>query len=307
MRIKEALISKGSSILMTGKANAPTIKTYSGLGLISIGSVWGCIQTLNMGDLLKERNETLDDIRDSFSVGELSEKKYLRALTKTYCVWGLKILKNYAGPIALQILGYTLVFSGHNDAITRISALATLLSERTEQNNRLEKAIRETYGDEVLMKLKRGEPIGEIGEIPAGSDEAVMRPVYDEDSTEFGFEWGPGMGDFCPHDNAMNYKIVRQIELEVAMTARKYGWYAAVNDIYRRFGANHKVRSIYDVECVGFPNSRGEKGDYKCEFTVTELPFGDTIDQTAPSLWIDFKNKPISCLEINKRAGFQFD
>lgn len=299
---KEEIIKTGSNMVSWVECNAPSIETYGGLGLIFGGTVWACKRTLNLPSIMEELAANVEGIREEFADDKLSEREYARALTKVYVKWALKVMKNYAGSTAMIVLGYSLVIKGHNDNLTRIASLTTLLRESADRESRLEQAILDNYGPEVLEKLKNGEPLEEIE-----SEETSAEEGEPEELVDFDFIWRGGMGDFCPHDNAMNWRIARENILYYNMLRKKYGRYAPINDIYRTFGAFDKVREAYDKVMLGFPNLFSEDGNRELDIKIQEMPFNaepDRKKQSAPDLKIIFKEKPISCLEWNRTAGF---
>lgn len=299
---KDQVIAKSCEFLNWTEQNAPSIETYGGLGLIFGGTIWACKRTLNMPGILEELAVNVEGIREDYADDKLSEREYAKALTKAYGRWALKVLKNYAGSAAMVVLGYSLVIKGHNDNLTRIASLTTLLRESADRESRLEQAILDNYGPEVLEKLKNGEPLEEIE-----GEEEEPEEAGKEELADFDFIWRSGMGDFCPHDNAMNWRIARENILYYNKIRKMYGRYAPINDIYRTFGAFDKVRKVYEDAMVGFPNLFSEDGNRELDIEIQEMPFNvepDRKKQSAPDLKIIFKEKPISCLEWNKSAGF---
>lgn len=299
---KDQIIAKSCEVLNWTERNAPSIETYGGLGLIFGGTIWACKRTLNMPGILEELAVNVEGIREDYADDKLSEREYAKALTKAYARWALKVLKNYAGSAAMVVLGYSLVIKGHNDNLTRIASLTTLLRESADRESRLEQAILDNYGPEVLEKLKNGEPLEEIE-----GEEEEPEEAYKEELTDFDFIWRGGMGDFCPHDNAMNWRIARENILYYNMLRKKYGRYASINDIYRTFGAFDKVREAYDDSMIGFPNIQSKDGNRELDIIIQEMPFNAESDrkkQSAPDLKIIFKEKPISCLEWHRKKGF---
>lgn len=298
---KDQVIAKSCEVLNWTERNAPSIETYGGLGLIFGGTIWACKRTLNLPSIMEELAVNVEGIREDYADDKLSEREYARALTKAYVRWALKVMKNYAGSAAMIVLGYSLVIKGHNDNLTRIASLTTLLRESTDRESRLEQAILDNYGPEVLEKLKNGEPLEEIE-----GEEATAEAEQDE-PVDFDFVWRGGMGDFCPHDNAMNWRIARENILYYNMLRKKYGRYAPINDIYRTFGALDKVREENERVMMGYPNINCKGGDRELDIIIQEMPFNAESDrkkQSAPDLKIIFKERPIPCLEGNKAAGF---
>lgn len=293
-----------SGLKLWGISHAPTILTYVGVASQIIGMIDACVKTANMPEIIEERDWDLDALRLDWVDKRMTDKDYRRAVGSRYISFGLKVGQNYLIPAALEIFGIACILKGHGMMLTRCAALGTLLMEATERENRLEESIRREYGEEVLDKLKRGEPIGEIG-VCGPDGEFKQEKVYDY-IQDFEFIWDVGMGDFCPNDNAMNHAIVRQIELWGKSQQLPYGGLCRINDIYRRFGAYFKIRSEYDKAEIGFPNKLIK--DYPLKIVAIEqpLPF-DREGATAPPLLIKFERKPISCLDLQIDHGFQRD
>lgn len=305
--IKWNLISTAQSHLgslkLWGISNAPTILMGVGITAQIAGMIMACVKTANMPDILETRNNDVDTLKLDWVDGRMTDKEYRRALGSRYISFGLEVGRNYLVPVALEVFGVACILKGHGMMLTRCAALSTLLMEATERENRLEEAVRREFGDEVLERLKRGEPVGEVTHLnPDGT--VTKEPIFDE-LQDFDFVWDVGMSSFCPNDNAMNHQIVRQFEMRGQLQQIPKGVICKLNDIYHWFGAFDKKRSEYDRLCVGFPNEKD--ADYKFQMTATELPIPEGREGTAPPLKIHFTRKPISCLDLQIDNGFQRD
>ena len=291
------------SLKLWGISNAPTILMGVGITAQLAGMIMACVKTANMPDILEARNNDVDALKIDWVDGRMTDKEYRRALGSRYISFGLEVGRNYLVPVALEIFGVACILKGHGMMLTRCAALSTLLLEATERENRLEEAVRKEFGDEVLERLKRGEPVGEVTHLnPDGT--VTKEPIFDE-LQDFDFIWDVGMSSFCPNDNAMNHQIVRQFEMRGQLQQIPKGVICKLNDIYHWFGAFNKKRSEYDRLCVGFPNEKD--ADYKFQITATELPIPEGREGTAPPLKIHFTRKPISCLDLQIENGFQHD
>lgn len=305
--IKWNLISTAQSHLgslkVWGISNAPTILMGVGITAQIAGMIMACVKTANMPDILEARNNDVDALKLDWVDGRMTDKEYRRALGSRYISFGLEVGRNYLVPVALEVFGVACILKGHGMMLTRCAALSTLLMEATERENRLEEAVRREFGDEVLERLKRGEPVGEVTHLnPDGT--VTKEPIFDE-LKDYDFIWDVGMGPFCPNDNFMNHQIVKQFEMRGQLQQIPKGVICKLNDIYHWFGAFDKKRSEYDRLCVGFPNEKD--ADYKFQMTATELPIPEGREGTAPPLKIHFTRKPISCLDLQIENGFQHD
>ena len=291
------------SLKLWGISNAPTILMGVGITAQLAGMIMACVKTANMPDILEARNNDVDALKIDWIDGRMTDKAYRRALGTRYISFGLEVGRNYLVPVALEIFGVACILKGHGMMLTRCAALSTLLLEATERENRLEEAVRREFGDEVLERLKRGEPVGEVTHLnPDGT--VTKEPIFDE-LKDYDFVWDVGMGPFCPNDNFMNHQIVKQFEMRGQFQQIPKGVICKLNDIYHWFGAFDKKRSEYDRLCVGFPNEKD--ADYKFQMTATELPIPEGREGTAPPLKIHFTRKPISCLNLQIENGFQHD
>lgn len=289
------------SLKVWGISNAPTILMGVGITAQIAGMIMACVKTANMPDILEARNNDVDTLKLDWVDGRMTDKEYRRALGSRYISFGLEVGRNYLVPVALEVFGVACILKGHGMMLTRCAALSTLLMEATERENRLEEAVRKEFGDEVLERLKRGEPVGEIATInPDGT--VTKEPVYD-DLQDFDFVWGPGMKDFSS-DNNMNLMAVSIFEGRGQARQREKGGLCRVNDVYDWFGAYDLKRSEYDKLLIGFPNV--EVSNHKFELTATpeKTPEGY---KGAPPLRIHFKQKPVPCLYLQIDNGFQRD
>lgn len=289
------------SLKLWGISNAPTILMGVGITAQLAGMIMACVKTANMPDILEARNNDIDALKTDWIDGRMTDKEYRRALGSRYISFGLEVGRNYLIPAALEVFGVACILKGHGMMLTRCAALSTLLMEATERENRLEEAVRREFGDEVLERLKRGEPIGEVAHInPDGT--VTKEPVYD-DLQDFDFVWGPGMKDFSS-DNNMNLMAVSVFEGRGQARQREKGGLCRVNDVYDWFGAYDLKRSEYDKLLIGFPSV--EVSNHKFELTATpeKTPEGY---KGAPPLHIHFKQKPVPCLYLQIDNGFQHD
>lgn len=289
------------SLKVWGISNAPTILMGVGITAQLAGMIMACVKTANMPDILEARNNDVDALKLDWVDGRMTDKEYRRALGSRYISFGLEVGRNYLVPFALEVFGVACILKGHGMMLTRCAALSTLLLEATERENRLEEAVRREFGDEVLERLKRGEPVGEIATInPDGT--VTKEPVYDE-LQDFDFVWGPGMKDFSS-DNNMNLMAVSIFEGRGQARQREKGGLCRVNDVYDWFGAYDLKRSEYDKLLIGFPNVEVSNHKFELIATPEKTPEGY---KGAPPLRIHFKQKPVPCLYLQIDNGFQRD
>ena len=291
------------SLKLWGIANAPTILMGVGITAQLAGMIMACVKTANMPDILEARNNDIDALKTDWIDEHMTDKEYRRALGSRYISFGLETGRNYLVPFALEIFGVACILKGHGMMLTRCAALSTLLIEATERENRLEEAVRREFGDEVLQRLKRGEPVGEIATInPDGT--VSKEPIFD-DLEDCDFIWQEGMRSFSPDDNNVNLMTVNALEQRGQMRQMEKGGICRLTDIYNWFGAYDKKRSDYDKLLVGFPNV--EAADYKLEIVATPEERPEGYKGSAPPLRIHFVRKPVSCLYLQREKGFQRD
>ena len=289
------------SLKVWGISNAPTILMGVGITAQLAGMIMACVKTANMPDILEARNNDIDALKTDWIDGHMTDKEYRRALGSRYISFGLEVGRNYLVPFALEVFGVACILKGHGMMLTRCAALSTLLMEATERENRLEEAVRKEFGDDVLQRLKRGEPVGEIATInPDGT--VSKEPIFD-DLQDYDFIWKAGMKNFSS-DNNINLMSVSTFEGRGQARQMEEGGTCRLNDIYNWFGAYDLKRSDYDKLVVGFPNV--EAADYKFELIATPEPLPFDYEG-APPLRIHFVRKPISCLYLQRENGFQHD
>lgn len=291
------------SLKVWGLANAPTILMGVGITAQIAGMVMACVKTANMPDIIKARDNDIDTIKLDWIDKKMTDKDYRRALGSRYISFGLETGRNYLVPFALEIFGIACILKGHGMMLTRCAALSTLLLEATERENRLEEAVRKEFGDEVLARLKRGEPVGEIAKLnPDGT--VSKEPIFDE-LKDYDFIWKAGMRNFCPDDHLMNLRIVNNFEGQGTRIQMKESGVVRLNDIYDWFGAFDLKRSDYDKLLVGFPSESVAK--YPFELIATPEPIPENYEGTAPPLRIHFVRKPVACIYTQIDNGFQHD
>lgn len=289
-----------------GKKNAPTILTVVGSICITVGSVWACVKAVkNVQKINNERDielEALDRRQES-----LSDREYNHELKMIYIRYFARMAYNFSGPAALQIGGLGLIFKGQGMLITEIGSLGTLLSRKTKECESLEEAIRKQYGDEVLAKLKVGEPIGQL--IESTEEETVANDIY-KDPEGWDFYWGPGDRGFSKSDPMMNHKTVKDAVTYFKRSQEPYRDGIRVNDIYRFFGISDKITKENDILEMGYPSRA--VGDYEFEgFDMIPLDKNGNPCNTDPSIrysygyLMKFKTVPIPLREMNIEGGFR--
>lgn len=277
---------------------APTILTVVGCVSLIGGTVVACLRTDNLKEINQQRDDILDLRKEEYDAGKVDFKEYRGEVGHAYTVWGWNVFRNYAPAVALEVLGVACILKGHSMMITRYAALGALLTEKIQQQDYLEQRIREVYGDEVYEQLMNGEDI--IVEKDGKEEVVSKKDKHDILTDDFSFIWTEGMGDYNPESNASNWQIAKSIQENGNWATRRYGYFAGINDIYRQFGAFHKVRSEYDAACLGWPNVKIK--DYPIQLKITEVKGGDMLK--APALKIEFVNKPIVCSQAMINAGY---
>lgn len=295
--------SRLGSLKVWGISNAPTILMGVGITAQLAGMIMACVKTANMPDILEARNNDIDALKTDWIDEGMTDKEYRRALGSRYISFGLEVGRNYLVPFALEVFGVACILKGHGMMLTRCAALSTLLLEATERENRLEEAVRKEFGDEVLQRLKRGEPVGEIATInPDGT--MTKEPVYDE-LEDYDFVWKAGMKNFCPDDKYMNERIVLNFENRGKRIQSEKGGLLRINEVFDWFGAYDLKRSVYDQLLVGYPSEDVAK--YPFEIVVTPEPLPFDCEGSAPPLRIHLVRKPIPCIYTQIDNGFQRD
>lgn len=295
--------SRLGSLKVWGISNAPTILMGVGITAQLAGMIMACVKTANMPDILEARNNDIDALKTDWIDEGMTDKEYRRALGSRYISFGLEVGRNYLVPFALEVFGVACILKGHGMMLTRCAALSTLLLEATERENRLEEAVRKEFGDEVLQRLKRGEPVGEIATInPDGT--MTKEPVYDE-LEDYDFVWKAGMKNFCPDDKYMNERIVLNFENRGKRIQSEKGGLLRINEVFDWFGAYDLKRSVYDQLLVGYPSEDVAK--YPFEIVVTPEPLPFDCEGSAPPLRIHLVRKPIPCIYTQIDKGFQRD
>lgn len=291
------------SLKVWGISNAPTILMGVGITAQLAGMIMACVKTANMPDILEARNNDIDALKTDWIDEHMTDKEYRRALGSRYISFGLEVGRNYLVPLALEVFSVACILKGHGMMLTRCAALSTLLLEATERENRLEEAVRKEFGDEVLQRLKRGEPVGEIG--VCGPDGEFKKETIYNELQDYDFIWKAGMKNFSPDDKNMNLMTVNMLEKRGRMRQLGEGALCRLNDIYDWFGAFDLKRSDYDKLLVGFPSE--SIADYKFEVIATPEPIPENYEGTAPPLRIHFVRKPIPCIYTQIDNGFQHD
>ena len=195
--IKNNLVN--SSLGITIRRNSPKILFVAGTGAIVTGTVLACCATAKLPDIIEERNNKLDEVKNS---DELDEKEINRQITKIHAATALQIGTAYAPAAISEVVGFVCLGKAQGDVTKKYlkmsAAYAGLQTTFTAYRNGVKKRFGEEVDREILygiyeQKVKRinenGEEIEETKKVADlskyGSVSAFSTVIFDERSSFF--------------------------------------------------------------------------------------------------------------------------
>lgn len=271
--IKQSLTRLGSNIKLSAKANYPKWMVIGGTLILVGASIGACIKTYKelpkVLDAHKEMLSKVKDLKKAHDEGaeiklpdneKYTKESYQRHVFCTYMSTGGKIVKIYALPFALALLGVVLIFKGHSTTQKRYLAAAAegyAISEafknyRGRVVDRYGQAVEEELfmnGERKLVTTEETDPItGEKRQVTkdtlcADRSTALDDPwcfIFDEANCPHSWSRHPGYNyrHLIDMQNAANdylkahgsitlAELMRQIGFkddDIPVDAMRYGW-----------------------------------------------------------------------------------
>jgi len=150
-----------SGILFALKAHAPAILTIGGTVTMLGGAVIGVKQTLTVDEILNEYSDNVKKIEDAhnglldtsrpYTEEEYKKDKWIQ---RRKTGWGL--IKHYALPAGMLIVGTGMVLKGHGMNTNRIIGLGAALTAKEASEKHLVDGVISEFGKEAYDKIRNG-------------------------------------------------------------------------------------------------------------------------------------------------------
>ena len=157
--VKKALGPTGLKI----KAASPDILIGVGVAGIIGGTVYACIQTTKLKDVIEEDKATRNNLKTSYDEimtsdvdPEEAQKAYRKDLTHSYISTTGKVIKLYAGPVIVGTVSLSCVLYSHTILRKRMIGLAAAYTTVSESYKQYRQRVVDRYGKDVDRELVLG-------------------------------------------------------------------------------------------------------------------------------------------------------
>lgn len=166
MSIKEKFLKKVTDVKLWGKANYPKLCVIGGVTILVGAGVYACVQTSKKMDAIKrehaENVQMVKDLKEKFDKGEevvlengeeYTKDTYQKQLFTAYATTAKAVIKTYAPPVALALLGTFLIFFGHNTTEKRYVKAAAESYMVHEAFRAYRDRVAERFGKQVEQEI----------------------------------------------------------------------------------------------------------------------------------------------------------
>ena len=140
------------------KKHSPEILLTAGIIGTITSTIIACKQTLKVNDILKEKKERCDAVRECQNNDEIeyTEKDASKDLTAIYAQTGVKLFKLYSPAIALGTISIASIISGHRILQKRNIAIAAAYAILDKSFTRYRENVIQEYGQGVDQAMRFG-------------------------------------------------------------------------------------------------------------------------------------------------------
>lgn len=269
------------------KEHSPEILVVSGIVGVIVSTVLACRASSKVPTVLKEHEEKMDEIRDTYKE---EDPELGKETTKAYVSLGMKFVKMYAPSVALGtisicgIIGSNRILRKRNLAIT--AAYMALNKGFKEYRDR----VIERFGDNVDYQLRHNVKDVEVEEKTVdekGKEKVKKKKVTVADAnaesmyvkyfTKSNPNWS---GD--PEQNLFFFKMVRSNCDDILTSDRGY---ITLNEVYEKLG----FKATQGGFLVGwFYDKQHPVGDNRVLFDIKEVAIADEQGNIDWGYSIDF-------------------
>ena len=152
MKIKNVLNKTKLSVVKHG----PQFMIIGGVAATVVGAVMACKATLKLSDILDESKDTLDKIHmvENSHNEEYSEEDAVKDKTIVYVQTGVKLIKNYALPMAVMGAGITSILAGNKILKNRYAALTAAYATLDSSFKGYRERVKERFGEQVENEIR---------------------------------------------------------------------------------------------------------------------------------------------------------
>lgn len=197
--IKSSATQLAGKIALNAKEYAPEIALVGGIALVVAGGVLACKQTLKLETILETQAEKMEEIEQAvedevplkdgktYTAEDGKKDKTIIAVNTA-----AKIVKNYAVPAGLTVLGFTLIICGHKILRDRNTAMLAAYSALQTAYEAYRQRVVDKYGEDAEHDIYFGthkEQVEVTRKNPeTGTEETVLEEV-DTTNCPLGNPW----------------------------------------------------------------------------------------------------------------------
>lgn len=246
------------------KKHSPEILLVTGIAGGIVATVLACKKTLEVNDILEEKNENIDKVHQCLEDKniEYDQQAASKDLTLIYAQTGIKLFKLYSAPILLGTVSIISIVSGHKILRKRNIALVSAYMAIDKSFKKYRTNVVERFGEAVDKEISHGVKYKEVEEVDEkGKKVKKTIPVVDEEATKYSIysKFFDRMCSQWTKDAEANLMFLR-CQQNYANDVLKQRGYLFLNEVYDmldipRTTAGQIVGWIYDPK-------NGDKDNY---------------------------------------------
>lgn len=143
--------------------HSPEILFGIGLVGIGVGTVMACKSTLKANNILKEHHDNIENAKaarklaqENKLTSEYTDDDYKHDVTLSYKQTGIKILKEYAAPVAVMTVSIGCLGSSNSILRKRSVAIAAAYATLDESFKKYRSRVIDKFGEEVDAQMRHG-------------------------------------------------------------------------------------------------------------------------------------------------------
>ena len=161
MKVNELITKAGDSVKTVGmklEKHRPEIFIVLGVGGIVVGTVWACVASTKVNDVLTEAKENVDAIHKECE--DLKEKdEYIdgtkeKKLAAVYAQTGMAFVKLYGPAVTIELLSTVCIILSHKEMKERNVALGAPYTSIAASFKEYRDRVKEQYGEETDTMLR---------------------------------------------------------------------------------------------------------------------------------------------------------
>lgn len=133
------------------KKNSPTILVCMGVVGVVGGTVWACVQSTKLKDILDENKNNIEEIKKKTD-NTVEEVK--KEITKEYAKTSLKVIKLYYGPVIVSTISIGSIIASNNILNNRNIALSAAYATIDTAYKKYRKEVIDRFGEDVDTEIR---------------------------------------------------------------------------------------------------------------------------------------------------------